>query len=85
MLFDNAIDGGQTQAGAFADFLGGEKRLEHVAQRVGIHAAAGVGHGQTDKIARPRLRVQHRGNRFEMTAGQWSRPGARRRAWRRGR
>ena len=31
MLFDDAVNRRQAQAGAFADFLGGEKRLENPA------------------------------------------------------
>ena len=40
VLLDNAIDGGQAQAGAFADFLGGEERLEDAGHGGGVHAAA---------------------------------------------
>ena len=29
MLFDDAINGGQSQSRSFADFLGGEKRLKN--------------------------------------------------------
>ena len=49
MLVDDAVNGGQAQAGTFADFLGGEKRLEQVAQRNGIHAASGVDDAEADE------------------------------------
>ena len=44
MALDNAINRGQAQAGALADFFGGEKGLEHPLQDFGIHAAPLVGH-----------------------------------------
>ena len=45
VLRDDAVNRGEAEAGAFADFLGGEERLEDVAERLGVHAAAGVGEG----------------------------------------
>ena len=45
-LLDDAVDGRQAKAGALADFLGGEERLEHLAEHVGRDAAAGVGDRQ---------------------------------------
>ena len=44
MLFDDAVGRGQAQAGAFADILGGEERLENAFERALVHAHAGVGH-----------------------------------------
>src|ERR1035437_3308620 len=58
MLFDDAVDGGQAEAGALAHFLGGEERFKNALERAVIHAAAGVGHGQHDKLAGPELGVQ---------------------------
>ena len=34
-LLDDAVDGRQAEPGALADFLGGEERLEHLAEHVG--------------------------------------------------
>ena len=42
MLLDDAVNGRQTEAGALADFLGGEKRLEDARQIFRRNAAAGV-------------------------------------------
>ena len=41
-LLHDAVDRGQPQAGPFADILGGEERLEDMAQRRPINPAAGV-------------------------------------------
>ena len=65
MLLDNAIDGGQAQAGALADFLGGEKRLEEMAQGGVVHAAAGVGDAQADEMAGAGFGIDHAGDGFE--------------------
>src|SRR5205807_4124808 len=43
VLFNNAINSGQTETGAFADFFGRKERLEDPPHSVGIHAAAGIG------------------------------------------
>ncbi len=51
VLLDDAVDRGQTQAGALADILGGEKRLEDMIQRLFVHAAAVVADGQQDILA----------------------------------
>ena len=53
VLLDDAVDGGQAEAGAFADLLGGEERFEDAVQRLLVHAAAGVGDAQADEPARP--------------------------------
>ena len=42
VLFDNAINRRQAQAGAFADFLGGKKRLKDALEIFRRNAAAGV-------------------------------------------
>ena len=39
-LLDDAVDARQAEAGAFADLLGGEKRLKDVFARGGVHADA---------------------------------------------
>ena len=41
-LLDDAVDHRQAKAGALADLLGGEERLEYLLQHVGRDAAAGV-------------------------------------------
>ena len=43
-LFDEAVDHAEAKAGAFADFLGREERLEHPAERLLVHARARVAH-----------------------------------------
>ena len=47
-LFDDAVDGGQSQARPLAQFLGGEKRLEDARYRGFVHAGAGVAYGQEE-------------------------------------
>ena len=47
-MLDDAVDGGEAEAGALSDFLGGEERLENVRERLRGHAGAGVGHGEHD-------------------------------------
>ena len=69
MLLDDAIDGGQAQAGALADFLGGEKRLEQMAQRLVVHAQAGVGDAQADEMPRAGLGIDDAGDGFERAGG----------------
>src|SRR6185312_7908900 len=44
MRRDDAMHGGETEAGALADLLGGEERLEHALHGARIHAATGVTH-----------------------------------------
>ena len=41
-LLDDAVDHRQAEAGALADFLGGEERLEDLLHHVGRDAGAGV-------------------------------------------
>ena len=42
MLFRDAVNGGQPQAGAAADFLRGKERFKDARERFCVHAAAGV-------------------------------------------
>ena len=51
-LLGEAIDGAQTETGSFADQLGGEERLDDLADDVGWNAAAGVFDGDDDIVAR---------------------------------
>ena len=46
VLLGGAVDGGQAEAGALADGLGGEEGLENVRDDFRLHAAAVVAHGQ---------------------------------------
>ena len=57
-LLDDAVDGGQAQAGALARPLGGEERLEDLRLRGRVHAAAGVAHRQHHVAAGLNLRVR---------------------------
>jgi hypothetical protein len=50
MLFDDAVDGGEAEAGAFAGNFGGEERFEDVRFGFGTHAGAGVFDGE-DAVA----------------------------------
>ena len=50
VLLDDAIDRRQPEAGALADFLGGEERLEDPRQMFRRNARAGVAHRQTNKL-----------------------------------
>ena len=66
-LPDDAVHRRQAEAGALADVLGREVRLEDPRAHVGGHADAGVGHGEHHvraRLARPagqrRLRIEHR-------------------------
>ena len=52
VLLDDAVDGGESEAGALADGLGGEEGLEDVFDHVGLHAAAVVADGQQRVRAR---------------------------------
>jgi hypothetical protein len=42
-LLDDAVDGGEAEAGALADFLGREERLEDLVADLGRDAGTGVG------------------------------------------
>ena len=56
-LLDDAVHGGQAQAGALAHLLGGEERLEHLVQVLRRDADAGVGHLDQHIVARRHHRV----------------------------
>jgi hypothetical protein len=51
MLPDDAEDGGEAEARAFAGFLGREKRLEDAGSDLRVDPAAGVGDGEADMAA----------------------------------
>src|ERR1044072_5829764 len=51
-LAGEAVDHGEAEAGALADLLGGEEGLGHLLQYLGRDAAAGIGDGEHDIIAR---------------------------------
>ena len=48
VLFDDAVNGGQSQPGSLAQFLGGKKRLEDILAHFLAHTFAVVAHGQQD-------------------------------------
>src|SRR5579863_5038196 len=52
ILFDDAVDHGKAQAGAFSYFLGGEEGLKNMGEDVRIHAYARVTDGKHDERAR---------------------------------
>ena len=56
-LLGESVNHAEAEAGAFAHLLGGEERLEGAAGDLGRHAGAGIGHGDHDVIAGPRLAV----------------------------
>ena len=47
-LLDDAVNGGKSEASAFAFFLGGEERLEDAGLSFAVHALAGVADGDHD-------------------------------------
>ncbi len=47
-LLDDAVDGGEPEAGTFAFFLGGEERLEDAGLGFAVHTLAGVADGNHD-------------------------------------
>ena len=49
-LIDDAVNGGEPEAGAFADLLGGEERFKNAAKRFGIDPAAAISDGEADEI-----------------------------------
>ena len=51
-LLHNAVYRGESQARSLANFLGSEERLEDFGSSLGVHADAGVTHGQHDVSAR---------------------------------
>ncbi|KAF1854886.1 hypothetical protein Lal_00009772 [Lupinus albus] len=59
-LLRHAVDLGQAEPRALADFLGREEGLEHPRHQVGRDAGAGIGHGQADVVAVRRQAVRRR-------------------------
>ena len=57
MLFDDAVDGRKSQAGALSRSLGGEERLEDPLSCGGIHAGTRVAHSQFGKASRLESRI----------------------------
>ena len=57
MLFDDSVNGGQAETGAFANFFRREERLEDAGQSAIVHAVPGVGDGEADEISLACLRV----------------------------
>ena len=55
MLFDDAVNGGESQTGALAKFLRGKERLEEAAQGHIVHAQSAVGDGERDESSGPSL------------------------------
>ena len=47
-LLDDPVDRGQPEAGALADLLGREERLEDMLAGLAVHADAGVADGELD-------------------------------------
>ena len=52
MAFDDGDDGGEAEAGAFVDVLGGEEGLEDFVEHIGGNADAGVGDVDFDVASR---------------------------------
>jgi hypothetical protein len=69
MLLDNALDGGQPQAGAAPPFLGGEKRLENAAQIFRGDAGPGIAEGEADELAWGGLGMEAGLGRVNMDGG----------------
>ncbi len=57
VLPDNAINDGKSQAGAFTEIFGGEKRFKQVCHDFLIHAAAVVTDREHDKIPGDKTRM----------------------------
>ncbi len=51
VLGDDAVDGGEAEAGAFALFLGGEEGVEDFGDDFGWDTGAGIGDGEADEGA----------------------------------
>src|SRR4051794_29803150 len=51
VLFHDAINGGQPQTGALADFLGGKEGFKHALERIRPHSAAGIRDGDTNEVS----------------------------------
>ena len=65
MLFHDAINGRQAQAGAFALGFGGKKRFKNALERIFIHALAGVTHGEAQAFSTPGVRLEPGGVRAQ--------------------
>src|ERR1035441_8002544 len=50
-LLDDAVNGGESQAGAAADFLGSEEGLEDMALGFLVHALTGIADGEADALS----------------------------------
>jgi hypothetical protein len=61
-LANDAVDGGKTEAGAFADRLGGEKGLEDVIAGGFVHAATGVSNFEDEPIVLGSFAASRHGN-----------------------
>ena len=57
VLLHDAVHRRETEAGALPDVLRREERLEQVRLRGGVHAAAGVAHGEHHVVAGGAVRV----------------------------
>src|SRR5581483_6086463 len=57
MLFHDAIDGGEAESCAFADFFGGKERFKNPVHRFAVHAATCVGHAQSHGGTHARIGV----------------------------
>ena len=55
MLFNDAIDSGETHACAFVHLLGGEEGLENAGARGAIHAASAVGNTKSEEFTGTRI------------------------------
>ena len=55
MLLNDAVNRGEAEASAFANFLGGEKRLKDARNVFRWDAASGVGFADADETPDPRL------------------------------
>ena len=71
MLLDDAEDGRQPKAGAFADRFGGEERFKNLRQNFRWNAAAVVAHAQAHKRTGPRLDGLRHGQFIEFHAGRF--------------
>ena len=57
VLFDDSVNGGQSEAGAFANFFRREERLEDAGQGSVVHAVPGVGDVEADEVSLACLRL----------------------------
>src|SRR6266850_3088728 len=60
VLFHNAINRGEAEAGTLARFLGSEERFENAGQNFGGNTAAGIAHTQPDVSTGNCLRMKTR-------------------------